>query len=180
MILPIYAYGHTVLRRRAEEMPLRGEELQQFIADMWETMYNASGIGLAAPQVGKSWRLFVIDTLQASEDADGLKGVFIHPEIVETSAEEVEYEEGCLSIPDVYGSVLRPQRVRLRYMDEHLQWHERDFDGVAARVIQHEYDHLEGRLFTDLLKPLKRARIQKKLDAIRKGKVKTRYPMIFP
>jgi len=180
MILPIYAFGHAVLRRRAEDVPLRGAELLQFIDDMLETMYNASGIGLAAPQVGKSWRLFVIDTRQSSVDANGLKGVFIHPEIVDTSEEEIEYEEGCLSIPDVYGSVWRPERIRLRYMDEHLQWHEREFDGVAARVIQHEYDHLEGRLFTDLLKPLKRARIQKRLEAIRKGKVKIRYPMVFP
>jgi len=183
MILPVYAYGHPILRKETEDIDANYPKLKELIADMWETMYHASGMGLAAPQIGRNIRLFLVDTEQIDEeDRDGMqaiKKVFINPEIIEEAGKEWPYEEGCLSIPHIRGSVKRPAQVRIEYYDENFQLHEEVYDGLTARVIQHEYDHIEGVLFTDLLQPLKKRLIKKRLDKIRKGKVDAPYHMVF-
>ncbi len=185
MILPIYAYGQPVLKKVALPIEPDYPGLQTLIADMWETMYHADGVGLAAPQVGLSIRMFVIDTLQINSDEkddqkeEGFKKVFINAQKVEETGNPWPYEEGCLSIPRIRGDVERPNTIRLRYLDEQFAEHEEVFTGVNARVIQHEYDHIEGVLFTERLKPLKKRLIQRKLDDIRLGKVNTDYKMKF-
>lgn len=194
MILPIYAYGQPVLKKEGEDISPDYPNLQQLIDDMWETMYNASGVGLAAPQIGLSIRLFVIDTIQMTEDdedeanekkkikeasEEGIKRVFINAYKVEEGGTPWTYEEGCLSIPDVRCDVDRPAQIKLRYLDENFQPHEEVFTGINARVIQHEYDHIEGILFTDHVKPLKKQLIRRKLDNIRKGKANADYRMKF-
>lgn len=186
MILPIYAYGQPVLKKKAATITPGYQELNTIIANMWETMYHAQGVGLAAPQVGLSIRLFVIDTLQIKEREEeednrweGFKRVFINAEMLDESGQAWTYEEGCLSIPDIRGDVDRQPDIRLRYLDENFQPHEETFSGVNARVIQHEYDHIDGVLFTDRLKPLKKRLVQRKLDAIRRGKVSADYKLKF-
>ena len=182
MLLPIYAYGHPVLRKKAEEIDADSPELSQFIANMWETMYHAEGVGLAAPQVGRAIRLFVIDTVQLEEkgkDVVGFKKVFINAQKVEEKGKIWAYEEGCLSIPDIRGDVDRLDTLTLRYMDENFVEHTETFNGINARVIQHEYDHTEGILFLEYLKPVKKAMIRGRLENIRKGKVKVDYKMKF-
>jgi len=182
MILPVYAYGQPVLKKEAEEIDKNYPELQELIANMWETMYNAKGIGLAAPQIGRSIRLFLIDSTQSDDEAKaayGVKKVFINAEIIEEDGEEWPFEEGCLSIPDIHGDVWRPERVRIQYYDENFKFYDEVYEGINARVIQHEYDHIEGILFTELLKPLKRRLMQKRLNNIRKGKIKSNYRMRF-
>lgn len=183
MILPIYAYGHPVLKRRAVDVPTDDPALPQLLEDMWETMYNASGIGLAAPQIGKSLRIFLVDTEQIREEEDegetGLKRAFINAHKVAEEGEEWAYEEGCLSIPHVRGEVDRPERITLRYLDEDLVEHTETFEGMNARVVQHEYDHIDGVLFTEHLKPLKRRLVNRKLDKIRKGQVRAEYRLKF-
>ena len=182
MILPIYAYGQPVLKKVAQEIGADYPELRQLIADMKETMYHAEGVGLAAPQIGKSIRLFVVDVaprMEEGKEDEGIKRVFINPKKIDESGEVWAYEEGCLSIPDIRGDVDRPARIRLRYLDENFEEHEEVFDGMNARVIQHEYDHLEGILFTELLKPLKRRLIKRRLEKIKKGKVDCTYRLRF-
>lgn len=185
MLLPIYAYGQPVLKKIAAPIEADYADLQALIANMWETMYHAEGVGLAAPQVGLSIRLFVIDTLQIKNDDDkntkhdGFKRVFINAQKVEETGAMWAYEEGCLSIPNIRGDVDRPSVIRLRWLDENFQPHEETFDGINARVIQHEYDHLEGVLFTEKLKPLKKRLIQRKLEAIRVGRVSADYKLRF-
>lgn len=188
MLLPIYAYGQPVLKKVAAPIGPDYPDLQELIANMWETMYHAEGVGLAAPQVGQAIRLFVIDTLQIEEDDDkkskeqegkGFKKVFINAQKVEEDGNPWIYEEGCLSIPRIRGDVERPENIRLRYMDENFVEHEETFTGVNARVVQHEYDHIDGILFTEKLKPLKKRLIQRKLEDIRVGKIKTDYKMKF-
>jgi len=185
MLLPIYAYGQPVLKKIAAPIEPDFPELQELIANMWETMYHAEGVGLAAPQVGFSIRLFVIDTLQIENDEkektieQGFKKVFINAQKVEESGDPWTYEEGCLSIPRIRGDVERPQTIRLRYLDENFVEYEETFTGVNARVVQHEYDHIEGLLFTEKLKPLKKRLIQRKLEDIRVGKIRTDYKMKF-
>ncbi len=184
MILPIYTYGHAVLRKKAE--PLLEDNMdavQGLIADMWDTMYQAAGIGLAAPQVGKSLRLFIVDTTQLQEEGakkTGIKKVFVNPEIIKEWGDSWLYEEGCLSIPKLTGDVERKPQVRIRYLDNNFVAHTEDFDGINARVIQHEYDHVEGILFVDRLKPVKRRLLSRKLDAMRKGKLKADYKIKLP
>lgn len=183
MILPIYAYGQAVLKKMAEDISEDYPELDTLIANMWETMYNAEGVGLAAPQIGLSIRLFLVDTEQVKREEgepEGIKRVFINAHKVEESGKPWPYEEGCLSIPDVRGDVERPAQLRLRYLDEHFQPHEEVFTGFNARVIQHEYDHIDGVLFTEHLKPIKRRLVRRKLDNIKKGKVDVEYKMKFP
>lgn len=176
MILPIVLYGDPVLQRRAQEIPTDFPELETLIQNMFETMYAASGIGLAAPQIGQSWRLFVLDAELADEELyKGQKRVFINPIILEESGDPWPYAEGCLSIPEIRGDVTRRATVRLRYEDAQRMLHEESFDGMLARIIQHEYDHLEGRLFIDLLSPLRRRLVQKKLQLIRNGKLRPEY-----
>lgn len=183
MLLPIYAYGQPVLKKKAEDIGTDYPGLREFTESMWETMYHAEGVGLAAPQVGRSIRLFVVDTIQIMEEgkeSEGIKRVFINAHKVEEAGEPWTYEEGCLSIPEVRGDVDRPPQLRLRYLDENFEEHEDVFTGINARVIQHEYDHIDGILFTEHLKPIKKRLVRRKLEDIKKGKVKVEYRMKFP
>ena len=182
MILPIYAYGHGVLKKKGENISPDYPDLPQLIANMWETMENAHGVGLAAPQVGLSIRLFVIDTFDMMEEShkeEGMRKVFINAQKLEEGGEVSAYEEGCLSIPEIRGDVDRPAQLRLRYLDEQFVEHEEVFIGINARVIQHEYDHIDGILFVEHLRPLKKRLIKRKLDNIKKGDVKSTYKMKF-
>lgn len=182
MILPIIAYGHPILKKKAESIDQEFENLDEFIKDMWETMYNAQGVGLAAPQVGKSIRIFTIDTIQVMEDDEkdsGIKQVFINPTMIEETGKHWAYEEGCLSIPNIRGDVERMDSILMEYYDEEFKAHKAQFDGVNARVIQHEYDHLEGKLFLEYLKPVKKRLIKRKLASIKKGNIDTDYKMKF-
>ena len=184
MILPVYAFGQPVLKRVATDIALDDPNLPTLLENMWETMYHASGVGLAAPQIGKSYRIFLVDTVQLTEGEDepkevGVKSAFINAHKVEESGEEWSYEEGCLSIPHIRGDVERPERITIRYFDGDLEEHTRTFTGMTARVIQHEYDHIDGVLFIDKLKPLKRRLVSAKLEKIRKGKVEADYRMKF-
>lgn len=182
MILPIYGYGFPVLRKKTVELQKGDEQLKQLVEDMYETMYGASGVGLAGPQVGKSLRIFVIDTIESLEDEkdeEGIKRAFINPQIVAEGGKPYDYEEGCLSIPNIRGDVSRKAQVRLKYFDENWKEHDEIFEGLNARVIQHEYDHVEGILFTDHLKPLKKRMIKRKLDKLKQGLVEVDYKMKF-
>lgn len=184
MIYPVIAYGDPVLKRRADDIEPGEPGLADLIDSMYETMYNAEGVGLAAPQIGKSIRLFVVDTVQLEASSknkfQGIKQAFINAEILEESGEAWKYEEGCLSIPNIREDVERQAVVRIRYFDEDWQQHEATFNGINARVIQHEYDHIEGVLFTDRINPLKKRLIQRKLDKISRGQVRVDYRMRFP
>ena len=187
MILPIVAYGAAILRKVSEPIDADYPNLIKVIADMWETMYESNGVGLAAPQVNKNIRLFVMDSAQIFEskepedetyvDAPGFKKVFINAQVVSTGGVEWVYNEGCLSIPKVREDVLRPAEVTLSYMDENFVAHTETFKGISARVILHEYDHIQGKLFIDYLKPLRRKILQGKLNDISKGKVRVDYKM---
>jgi peptide deformylase len=183
MILPIYAYGHQVLKKPGLEVSVDDPQLPQLLEDMWETMYNAKGIGLAAPQVGRSMRIFLIDTAQIEREDDdpevGVKEAFINPTIIEETGEYWAYEEGCLSIPKLTGDVERQESVTIEYVDANFDKKLETFTGMNARVIQHEYDHIEGILFTERLKPLKRRMINRKLENIKKGKIIAPYKMKF-
>ena len=182
MKLPIYAYGQPVLKQKAGPITADYPDLSALIANMWETMYEAQGVGLAAPQIGLPIRLFIVDTTQMmkkGEEDEGIKQVFINAEIIEESGELWSYEEGCLSIPDIRGEVQRKEMVHLRWQDESFMHHQAVFSDIHARVIQHEYDHIEGRLFIEYLKPVKKRLIQRRLENIRKGHVATDYRMKF-
>lgn len=190
MILPIVAYGDPVLRKKCKEIPEDYPKLEELISNMWETMYHALGVGLAAPQVGYPLRLFIIDPApfadeEVDDEADlemlnNLKKVFINPRIVQEEGEEWAFNEGCLSIPDVREDVFRKPRITIEYQDENFKSHRETYDGLAARVIQHEYDHIEGILFTDKLSSLKKRLIKGKLSNISKGKIQIDYKMKFP
>ena len=182
MILPIYAYGHPILKRVAKPVETTHEKLEELIANMWETMYNADGVGLAAPQIGESLRIFIVDTKQTYKEEDkeqGIKTVFINAQKIDEEGEFWPYEEGCLSIPHIRGEVERQKILKIKYVDENFEEHTKTFDGITARVVQHEYDHLEGVLFLDKLKPLKKRMIKRKLEIIKKGKVDADYLMKF-
>ena len=194
MILPIVAYGAPILRKQSVDISPDYPGLQEFIANMWETMYASSGVGLAAPQVNRDIRIFVMDSIQIfknmEEDDDedknlypgdeGIKQVFINPHVLELNGEKWPYNEGCLSIPKIREDVLRPQTITLEYLNENFEPQVKTFTGITARVIQHEYDHLEGKLFIEYLAPLKRKLLKGKLADISKGKIKTDYRMVFP
>lgn len=182
MILPIYAYGQKVLKKQAKAISPDYPDLAVLIENMFETMEHAHGVGLAAPQIGLGIRLFVIDSrkmYEEDEPNEGRRQVFINAQKVEEGGENWVFEEGCLSIPDIRGDVERPAQIRLKYWDENFQEKEELFTGMTARVIQHEYDHIEGILFTEHLKPLKRRLITKRLDKIKKGQVEADYKMKF-
>ena len=190
MIFPIVAYGHPVLRKVAAPLQPGELPLESFIADMWETMYASNGVGLAAPQVNRGIRLFTVDTLQIFEgmsdeerknypDAPGIKSVFINAQSVSLAGTPWAYNEGCLSIPKVREDVMRPATVELEYQDEQWQPQRKTFSGLTARVILHEYDHLEGKLFIDHLSGLKKKLLKGKLNDITKGQVKVDYKMQF-
>lgn len=184
MVYPIVVYGDPVLRKRAQEIEIGSVDIKSLIQDMFESMYAAHGIGLAAPQIGKSIRVFVVDgtSLDDEEDEDmtGFKKAFINPEIVEESGEEWDFEEGCLSIPNIRESVSRQETVRIRYTDEDGNRKDETYDGMKARIIQHEYDHLDGKMFIDYLTPLKKKMLKGKLTDISKGDVKTEYRIVAP
>lgn len=189
MILPIYLYGESILRKKAERIDSLSIELKELIRNMYETMYQASGVGLAAPQVGKSIRLFIVDTAPFVNDDDedneftadekkelrSFKRVFINPFILEEKGEEWKFNEGCLSIPKIREDIIRPSEITIQYLDENFQPHTDTFKGIIARVIQHEYDHLEGILFPDRISPFKRKLIQGKLNDISKGLITPDY-----
>lgn len=179
MILPIYTYGQDVLRKKGSDISKDYPDLKNLIANMFETMYSANGVGLAAPQIGLSIRLFVIDSTKWEEaDTDEkFKQVFINAQILEEWDEPWKFEEGCLSIPGIRENVSRNAKIKIRFMDVNFKVHEKEFKGVAARVIQHEYDHIEGILFTDKINPLRKKFIQNKLKDMSKGKVKADYPI---
>lgn len=185
MVLPIYVYGHEALRQEAEPVEENTDELQELIDNMIETMYEASGIGLAAPQVGRSERLFVVDiTPMADEMAEGDEPVptqpmvFINPEIVEEGEATIDLEEGCLSIPEVREVVTRPERVRMRYRGRNFEPQEIETGSVLARVLQHERDHLDGVLFTDYLSSFRKRLLRRSLRAMAKGEVEADYPLV--
>lgn len=191
MILPIVAYGSPVLRKVCDDITSGYPQLNKLIADMWETMYNSNGVGLAAPQVNVPIRLFVIDSEQIFlnqeedekddyPDAPGYKGVFINARILKLDGREWSYNEGCLSIPKVREDVYRNEKIEIEFVDEHFQPHIKTFNGLTARIILHEYDHIEGKLFIDHIKPLKRKLLKRKLDDISKGKINVDYRMVFP
>ena len=191
MILPVVAYGHPVLRKVCDDITPGYAAFDKLLADMWETLYNSNGVGLAAPQVNKPVRLFIVDTIQIVKDFEDedkalypneepIKQVFINARMMEESGEKWAYNEGCLSIPKVREDIMRHKLVRISYMDENFVQHEGNFHGITARVIQHEYDHIEGKLFIDYLSILKKRLIKKKLDDISNGKVKVDYRMIYP
>jgi len=177
------AFGHPTLRKIAADIDKDYPGLDQFIADMFETMYASNGVGLAAPQVNRSIRLFVIDATPYADDFPGetdLKKVFINARIVEETGEEWAFNEGCLSIPEIREDVMRKPELRIQYYDENFNFHDDRIKGVLARVIQHEYDHLDGVLFVDLINPLRKMMLKRKLNDIGKGLIKTDYKMIYP
>lgn len=189
MILPIYGYGEPVLRKKTVEIGKDYPDLDQLIENMYETMYKAHGIGLAAPQVGLNIRLFVIDASPLAEDEDYVdikdelalcKEVFINPKITKRDGELWKFNEGCLSIPDIREDIKRLENITIEYFDQNWNKKTENFGDVRARIIQHEYDHIEGILFTDLLSPLKKKLLKGKLANISKGKVETEYRMKFP
>ncbi len=190
-ILPIISYGNPVLRVACKDVEVEGnEELQTLIDDMWATMYKANGVGLAAPQVGIKKRIFIVDTEQIFKDMDpedkkeyegqsGIKEVFINAQVLETDGEPYAYNEGCLSLPGIREDVMRDEWVEIEYYDADNNKQLKKFDGINARVILHEYDHIEGKLFIDYLKPLKKKMLQKRLNNISKGRVDVPYKMKF-
>ena len=191
MILPIVAYGSPILRKIAVDITPEYEGLEKLLSNMWETMYNSNGVGLAAPQINKSVGIFTMDSEQIFEndedgdideypDKPGFKGTFINPHIIELIGEPWKYNEGCLSIPKVREDIMRHETVTLSYVDENFLPQLKTFRGLTARIILHEYDHLKGKLFIDHIKPLKRTLLKRKLDDITKGKIKVDYRMVFP
>jgi peptide deformylase len=191
MILPVVAYGMPILREVAADITPDYPNLEQLIANMWETMYHSNGVGLAAPQVNKSIRLFTVDTVQIFENMDedekaeypredGIKETFINAHVVAYDGAEWPYNEGCLSIPKIREDVLRTESLTIEYVNEKFEPQRKTFSGITGRVIMHEYDHIEGKLFIDYLTPLKRKLLKGKLTDISKGKVKTDYRMVFP
>jgi peptide deformylase len=193
MILPIVAYGHPVLRKVARDLDESYPDLPKLIEDMWETMYASNGVGLAAPQVNKDIRLFVMDSAQIFAnmdederkeenypDAPGTKQVFINAHVVEEIGDDWLYNEGCLSIPKIREDIYRAEEVTLTYLDESFRQHRKTFSGITARIILHEYDHIEGKLFIDHISPLKRKLLRRKLEDITKGKISVDYKMAFP
>lgn len=181
MIYPVTVFGDPILRKQAESITSDFKDLKGFIENMFETMYNSDGVGLAAPQVGQSIRIFVIDSIIDDEnEVPGIKRAFINPEIVEVFGDEWSMNEGCLSLPEIREDIVRPESVRIKYHDENFVEHDEIYTGFISRVIQHEYDHLEGILFVDYLNPLKKRILKSKLVAISKGKVIPKYRIKIP
>jgi peptide deformylase len=193
MIFPIVAYGHPILRKVSSDIGPEYPGLDKLIADMWETMYASNGVGLAAPQINRDIRLFVVDSAQIFTNMDederrednypddpGVKQVFINAHIVEEHGDDWPYNEGCLSIPRIREDIYRAEEVTLTFLDEKFEQHTRTFSGITGRIILHEYDHIDGKLFIDYLSPLKRKLLKRKLDDISKGNIKTDYKMLFP
>jgi peptide deformylase len=191
MILPIVAYGTPILRQVSKDITPDYPDLAKLIEDMWETMYSSNGVGLAAPQINRDIRLFVVDSSQVFAnleedekdkypDGPGIRQVFINAHVIGVDGEEWAYNEGCLSIPKIREDILRCEEVTVEYVDENFEPHVSTFHGISGRIIQHEYDHIEGKLFIDYLKPLKRKLLKSKLDDITKGRISVDYKMSFP
>ena len=183
MVLPITAYGHPVLKKTAEDIGRDYPGLQQLIADMYETMYATSGVGLASPQVNLSIRLIVMDATPYSKEdpaAQDFKRVLINPKIVDESGDDWTFNEGCLSIPDIREDVVRKPRIRIQYYDENWEYHDEVYEGVMGRIIQHEYDHLEGVLFVDRISSIRKMLLKRRLSDISRGDIDVEYKMIFP
>ncbi len=193
MILPIVAYGHPILRKKAQDIKEDFPDLSKLLEDMWETMYASNGVGLAAPQINKNIRVFVIDSSQVFAnlnekdkkeetypDDPGIKQTFINAHIVEEHGEDWSYNEGCLSIPKIREDIKRAEEVTLEFKDENFIKHHQTYNGITARIILHEYDHIDGKLFIDHISLLKRKLLKRKLDDISKGSVKVDYKMLFP
>jgi len=183
MFLPIVAFGSLVLRKKCEEITPDYLELDTLLENMWETMYDSSGVGLAAPQINKAIRVFIIDTspfMEEGEEDDSIKKTFINATILEEEGEEWIFNEGCLSIPDIREDISRKPNITIKYQDENFDWNTDSFDGLTARVIQHEYDHIDGILFTDKISPLRKRMIKGKLENISKGNIQVSYRMKFP
>jgi peptide deformylase len=193
MILPIVAYGHPVLRKQAHDIDENYQDLAKLIEDMWETMYASNGVGLAAPQINKDIRVFVMDSAQIFAnmdekdkeetdypDAPGIRQLFVNAHVIEEHGDDWAYNEGCLSIPKIREDIFRAEEVTIEYQDEAFKKHRKTFNGITARIILHEYDHIEGKLFIDYLSPLKRKLMKRKLDDISKGAVSVDYKMMFP
>lgn len=180
MILPIYILGHSILKEKAKPLTPDYPNLQEIITNMFETMYNANGVGLAAPQIGLSIRLFIIDAGQFDEKYQDLKKVFINAELISETGKEWQFNEGCLSIPDVRAEVTRLDTITIRYFDEHFQEYTETFSDIPARIIQHEYDHIEGKLFIDHISAFKKTLLRKKLDNLKQGRTEDiAYPVKF-
>lgn len=190
MVLPIVAYGNPVLRKVGSAITRDYEGLNKLLDDMWETMYNSKGVGLAAPQINRNIRLFVMDSVQIIENLDedevddykddpGYKGVFINAQILHEEGEEWPYNEGCLSIPKIREDIYRKEKVTIHFCNENFEEQTKTFSGITARVILHEYDHIDGKLFIDYLKPLKKSLLKRKLADISKGKISVDYKMLF-
>ncbi len=191
MILPIVAYGTPILRQVSKEITPDYPDLSTLMANMWETMYSSNGVGLAAPQINRDVRIFLVDSQQIFEnleegekdkypDGPGIKQVFINAHITALNGEEWAYNEGCLSIPKIREDIYRSQEVTIEYDDENFEPHTATFNGITARIVLHEYDHIEGKLFIDYLKPLKKKLLKSKLDDITRGKISVDYKMSFP
>ena len=191
MILQIVAYGSPILRKISADIATDYPGLEKLLADMWETMYNSNGVGLAAPQINKEIRLFMMDSTQIFEnqeedekgkypDEPGFKGVFINAHITALNGNDWSYNEGCLSIPKIREDIIRSESVTLDYVDENFKPFTKTFIGITGRIILHEYDHIDGKLFIDYIKPLRRTLLKRKLDDITKGKIKVDYRMVFP
>lgn len=181
MIFPIVLYGDPVLKRKAAAIEQEDPSVKEFIENMYETMYAAQGVGLASPQIGESLRLFVIDTHPMhEEEGKGMKRAFINPTMVQEEGEDWAFEEGCLSIPGIRAEVERKPNITIKYYDEDWNEHQETYDGIEARVIQHEYDHIEGKLFTDYLTPFKKRLLKGKLANISKGKTDAEYRVRIP
>lgn len=183
MLLPIFIYGHPVLRKVSEDITSDFPELDKFIRDLWQTMDEADGVGLAAPQVGKNIRIFVVDSngfADIDPECKGFRKAFINAHILERSGDNINRNEGCLSIPGIHEDVKRPDKIRIAYQDEEGIQHEEEYEGIKAWIIQHEYDHLEGIMFTDHLSPLKKRILKNKLNNISLGKFKAGYRVILP
>ncbi|MCX3264429.1 peptide deformylase [Pedobacter agri] len=180
MKLPIVAYGDPVLKKVGADIDKDYPELKELIANMFDTMYYANGVGLAAPQIGLPIRLFIVDTGEEEDGTPGYKRVFINAQIIEETGEPWSFNEGCLSIPDIRENIMRKPNIKVNFFDENWVEHTEDVDGLPARVIQHEYDHIEGKLFTDKVSILRKTMLKSKLDAISKGNIKTDYKMRFP
>lgn len=193
MILPIVAYGHPVLRKLAHDIDKDYPGLEKLIEDMWETMYASNGVGLAAPQINRDIRLFVVDSEQIFANMDeedrkeetypddpGTKQVFINARLVEESGDDWPYNEGCLSIPRIREDIYRAEEVTLEFLDEKFVKHTRTYNGITGRIILHEYDHIDGKLFIDYISPLKRKLLKRKLDEITRGDIRVDYKMTFP
>lgn len=190
MVLPIVAYGNPVLRKVGLDITPEYEGLNKLISDMWETMYNSKGVGLAAPQINRNIRLFLMDSVQIINNLEedevdeyagdlGYKGVFINSRILDELGNDWAYNEGCLSIPKIREDIYRKEKVTIRFFDENFEEHTKTFIGITARVILHEYDHIEGKLFIDYLKPLKKSLLKRKLSDISSGKISVDYKMLF-